>query len=236
MTVYVANDAKKARVGCDVVESIEAYMDDSRDAKFLDSATCDTSKGSGNNTPLSPRNATGKAIGGLGALALAILTLVACRQNKKSRTDDVEYNQYVDKLHDESHDTFSVASTQDDGSTTLNRSGPPDSPHILVKTLEPIGEGPDNKSVLPLQDEQDCLARCCGAEACGEAQANVAACTAATVALCAADEIKENFQVCHDQAEQYAVEVGDNVREAITTCLCDMGGPACRAASASNPR
>ena len=217
MTVYVANDAKKARVGCDVVESIESYMDDSSDAKFLDSATCDTSKGSGGTTPLSPRNAgstAGKVVGALGALALAVLTLVACRQSKKSRTDDVEYNQYVDKLHDESHETFSVASTQDDGSTTLNRSGP-ESPHILVKNLEPIGEGP-SENVLPLQDEeQDCLARCCGAEACGEAQANVAACIAATVAFCAADDIKENFQVCHDQAEVYAGEVGDNVREAI---------------------
>ena len=205
MTVYVANDAKKARAGCDVVESIEAYMDDSSDATFLDSATCDTSNGSNNNTPLSPRNAgstAGKVIGALGAVALAVLTLVACRQAKKGRTADVEYNEYVDKLHDESHDTFSVASTQDDGSTTLNRSVP-ESPHVLVKTLDPIGEGPDNKRCCPLDD---CV---------GEAQANVAACAAATVALCAADDIKENFQVCHDQAEQYAGEVADNVRVAI---------------------
>ena len=204
MTVYVANDAKKARVGCDVVESIKAYMDDSSAAMYLDSATCDISNGR-NNTPLSPRNAgstAGKVIGALGALALAVLTLVACRQSKKSRTADVEYNEYVDKLHDESHDTFSVASTQDDGSTTLNRSCP-ESPHVLVKSLDPIGEGPENK-------------RCCPLDECvGEAQANVAACAAATAACCAAADVQENFQVCHDQAEQYAGEVADNVRVAI---------------------
>ena len=204
MTVYVANDAKKARVGCDVVESIKAYMDDSSEAMFVDSATCDISNGR-NNTPLSPRNAgstAGKVIGALGALALAVLTLVACRQSKKSRTADVEYNEYVDKLHDESHDTFSVASTQDDGSTTLNRSCP-ESPHVLVKSLDPIGEGPENK-------------RCCPLDECvGEAQANVAACAAATAACCAAADVQENFQVCHDQAEQYAGEVADNVRVAI---------------------
>lgn len=131
MTVYVANDAKKAKVGCSIVESIAEYMSKSKDAMFVDSATCDISKGR-SGTTLQPRSAGagvgGKVAGALAALAVAMAAMFACRQTQKKRSEqhanDEEYNDYVGKLQNDSLDTYSVASTQDGSVTRPSRNLP----------------------------------------------------------------------------------------------------------------
>lgn len=241
MTVYVANDAKKAKVGCSVVESIAEYMSKSKDAMFVDSATCDISKGR-SGTTLQPRSAGvgvgGKVAGALAALVVATAAMFACRQTQKKRSeqrvDEEEYNDYVGKLQNDSLDTYSVASTQD--GSVVNKTIPESPPVVQVKALDPIGEGPDDASakfcpcptpfdekgdlILPLQDEEKaCHERCCGTDAIEEMNANIAACGVAAATCCVAtgmsDEMKENFKACNDQAEQVAGEVADNIKDAI---------------------
>lgn len=244
MTVYVANDAKKAKVGCSVVESIAEYMSKSKDAMFVDSATCDISKGR-SGTTLQPRSAGagvgGKVAGALAALVVATAAMFACRQTQKKRSEeranDEEYDDYVGKLQNDSLDTYSVASTQD-GSVINNKTIPESPPVVQVKALDPIGEGPDADDasakfcpcptpfdekgdlILPLQDEEKaCHERCCGTDAIEEMNANVAACAAAAATCCVAasmsDDIKENFKACNDHAEHVAGEVADHIKEAI---------------------
>jgi hypothetical protein len=230
MTVYVATDAKVPRVGCDVVESVEDYMEFNDDVMFVDSDTCDTSKGQngGTTAPLSPRNAgatAGKVIGAFAALAVATAGMFACRQSQQKRSEqeranDVEYIAYHNKLQDDSFDTNSFSSTQD-GSMINNRTMP-ESP-VRVTALDPIGEGPDEPKFCPCpipfdetgENTKACLEQCCGVDAAEEVQANVAACAAAAATCCAADDIKENFQVAGEHAEAAAGEVADHIKEAI---------------------